>query len=168
MNLERIAYGLLVPAPMVFAGRAILEVAGGPHMPGFALAIVGILSGAGMLSLLVALRGRPTFPRALLAVAVALAGHYIVARFVDPDLGGALVYLGTSMAAALRRPLAIYAGLVAATGALLRSTQAATAGHIILAVGALGLAAFLVLATLAPPAKPRQGDFDNKAPDTGL
>lgn len=145
----RTAYALLVPAPVVFSIRAAFQMAGSDLHWAF-LAMVGVLSGAGMLLALAALWKTDERTRALAAVAIALLGHYVVNRFIDPDLGGAMVYLGTGFLASLRIKWAQYAALVAGVGALFRGEVPMAVSHPVLIIGALAIAAALVLAAKGP------------------
>lgn len=148
MDPERrlqIAFGLLVPALVAFSVRAALQLAG-EDVPGVVLALVGIASGAGMLLAVATLWPTVDRWRALAAVAVALLGHYVVADFIDHDLGGAMVYLGTGFLASLRVRWAQMMGLLAGVGALLRGEVAMGVSHGMLMAGALGIAAALILA----------------------
>ncbi len=121
-------------------------------VPGFMLAIVGILSGLGMLTALWATWKGPDQWKTVAAVTVALLGHYVVNRFVDPDLGGAMVYLGTGFIAGLRIRFGQYAGMLAGAGALLRGEANVALSSGLLIVGALGIAIALALAMKADTA----------------
>lgn len=157
--LRRIAHALLIPALIVFSIRAGLQIAG-DDLSGWPLAVVGIMSGAAMLLLVVVNWKTPDNWRTVAAVAVALIGHYVVADLVNSDLGGAMVYLGTGFLVSLKVRWAQFAGMIAGVGALLRSEGEfgqflLIAGAVGLAVGA-GLAAFHKQAEAnAPPAPQR-------------
>ncbi len=148
----RIAYWLLVPAPLIFAGRAAAQLAG-TDLPGFLFAIAGILSGLGMVVAIWAMWKGPDQWRTVAAVAVALLGHYVVSRFVDADLGGAMVYLGTGFVAGLRVRWGQYAGMLAGAGALLRGETNIWFSHSLLIVGAVAIAAALVVGARGPQSK---------------
>lgn len=149
---ERVGYGLLAVAPLVFGIRAVVGLAAGPDLPGWAFAVAGIFAGAGFLTLILAMRGTRDFARVLIAAAVAVVGHTLIARFVDPALGAAMVYLGTGFAGSLRLRSCAYAGLLAGTGAILRDTEARTLGLMFVAAGGLLLAG--LLAWTAMPRRP--------------
>jgi hypothetical protein len=137
--VRRVSLVMLMPALIVFSARAALEINGTAGPPGWMLAIVGILSGLAMLGFVVANWATPDKWRTVAAVSVALVGHYVVSNLFSPDLGGAMVYLGTGFLVSLHLRWAQFAGMIAGIGALFRH-QTASSGQFLLIVGALGLA----------------------------
>ncbi|MGB0651928.1 MAG: hypothetical protein ACPGQL_01905 [Thermoplasmatota archaeon] len=142
---------LLAPAPLIFAIRSLLEVAGRDPAAiaglGPATGVSGALSLVG-LGLLVAATWATAQRRDTLAgVVVVLLGHFVVSRVVDGDLGPAMVYLGTGLVASgAVGGRAWMAGSLAAAGALLRGFH--DAGSLVVAAGALWLFVELVAAAL--------------------
>jgi hypothetical protein len=134
---------LLAPAPLAFAARAGSMLADGGDLPSWLFAVVGGLAGVGFLVLIASLRGTPDFVRAIIAAGVAMTGHTLVARFVDADLGAAMVYLGIGFAGSLHVRSCAYAGLIAGTGAILRGTEARTLGLLFVLLGGALLAGLL-------------------------
>lgn len=149
-RLHAAALWLLAPAPAVFAVHAALQLLADRSMPWWSQAAVGIAAGAGLIALVVAHWSGKDRWRAALAAAIALLGHWVVADHVDGDLGAAMVYLGVGFGASLRSRPTAYAGLVAATGALLRGSEAADFGLGLVAVGGAALSLLLVRAALRP------------------
>lgn len=139
---------MLIPALILFSVRAGLQIAEATDLPGWSMAIVGVLSGLGMVTLVAVNWDTPDKWRTILAVAVALLGHYVVREWVDADLGGAMVYLGTGFLVSLKVRWAQFAGMIAGVGALLRGEVDVMTSHLMLIIGAValsvaaGLAAF--------------------------
>jgi hypothetical protein len=142
-TVHAVGVALLAAAPLVFAVRAGLEIAARPDLPAWLFAIVGAAAGAGFIALIFAGRGTPDFVRAIIAAGVAMTGHTLVARFVDADLGAAMVYLGIGFAGSLHVRSCAYAGLIAGTGAILRGTEARTLGLLFVLLGGALLAGLL-------------------------
>ncbi len=132
--------------------RAGLAIGGTTDVPGWSMAVVGILSGLGMLTLTLVNWDTPDRWRTVGAVAVALTGHYVVATLWSGDLGGAMVYLGTGFLVSMQVRWAQFAGMVAGVGAILRAPTD-IAGHYLLIVGAVSLAAAAGIAAFRPSAE---------------
>ncbi len=140
MDWTRIGFALLAPAPLVFAVRSLLHAF---HLDPAAVPGLGPLTGlTGALSMVglavfLWLDRRDAVPGALLV----LVGHFVVSDAI-PDLGAALVYLGTGVLVASRQGKAALAGTIAAFGALTRP-GAEMAGHLLVAAGAVWLGVLL-------------------------
>ena len=100
----------------------------------------------------------------VVAVLVAMLGHYVVADFVDADLGAAMVYLGTGFAISLTVAGAAYAGMLAGAGAILRA-ESDILGPILLMVGALLLAATALMAAQRVLTTTPAGGHNGDKPD---
>lgn len=152
--LETAGFGLLAPAPLVFALRSAVALAGreAEAVPGLAEATgaAGVLSLLGLLAVVLANwhRGGPMVP--WIALFLVLLGHFLLAPVAD-DLGAAFVYTATGIVGTLRDRRVLFAGVVAASGALLRGVHAPT-GHAVLVVGGLALGALLAWAAFRRPA----------------
>lgn len=140
MKWARIGFALLAPAPLVFAIRSVMHAF---YLDPAAVPGLGALTGlTGVLSLLgvgmfVWLDRRDAVPGALLIV----VGHFVVSDPI-PDLGAALVYLGTGVLVANRQGKTALAGTIAAFGALARP-GAEMLGHVLVAAGAAWLGILL-------------------------
>lgn len=157
--LRRIYHALLIPALVVFSIRAGLQIAG-DDLSGWPLAVVGILSGAGMALAVMVNWKTPDSWRTVAAVAVALLGHYVVSDFVGPDLGGAMVYLGTGFLVSLKVRWAQFGGMIAGIGALFRSE--AEFGQFLLIAGAISIAVAAGLAAFHQQAETDPSSADAK------
>ncbi len=152
--LRRIGHALLIPALILFSVRAGLQIAEAADLPGWSLAVVGVLSGLGMVVLVAVNWDTPDKWRTLIAVGVALLGHYFVRDFVGPNLGGAMVYLGTGFLVSLKVRWAQFAGMIAGVGAILRGEVDVMTSHLMLIVGAVALSVAAGLAAFHEDAEP--------------
>lgn len=152
--LRRMGHALLIPALILFSVRAGLQIAEAADLPGWSMAVVGVLSGLGMVVLVAVNWDTSDKWRTLLAVAVALLGHYVVRTWVDADLGGAMVYLGTGFLVSLKVRWAQFAGMIAGVGALLRGEVDVMTSHLMLIIGAVALSVAAGLAAFHKQAEP--------------
>lgn len=147
----RIGLLLLAPASLIFSLRAVLGLAGTDPATvaglGPATGIGGGLSLFGVIALLAGTWHRPQRTTVQTAAVLILVGHFVVTDLMG-DMGPAMVYLGTGVAAAAWYRPAGWIGGVAALGAILRAGTPATGlTGVALGAGATGLV-LLVLALL--------------------
>ncbi len=137
---------MLTVAPVVTIVRAVLALTGvtEPSWYWVGFAVGGTLSGLGMVLMGIALWRGQKFWWLLGGAAVAVIGHYVLPATTIAIHGPALVQAGTGIVLAPWRRWALIAGGVAAIGAVLRHD--AGIGQLLLAAGAAGLLAAIVLA----------------------
>lgn len=136
---------LLVPAPALFSLRALLLYSQGTF-PGWFGPLMGLGGALSLVGLILAGTGTyrtARFPTVAAGVVAVLLGHFVLGGFA-PNLGDAVVYVGTGLVALPVRPGAIVPAALAAVGVLVRDQ--ADWGHLLVAAGAAALAVLLVFA----------------------